>query len=142
MNALARALDAESVPLSAVGGLLVADLATILFLVLIGELRHGVDVLGNPGRVFATAAPFVFGWLLVATLVGAYGDRTFAGGGRTVRLAIGAWLGGAGIGLTLRGTQYLPGNAPISFALVIAALGALALGTVRFVFVRQLDVSA
>lgn len=142
MNAVARVLDAKSVPLSAVGGLAVADVATILFLIVLGELRHGIDVLGNPGRVLATAAPFLLGWFLVATLVGAYGDRAFAGGTRTVALTVGAWLGAAGVGLTLRGTRYLVGDAPLSFALVIAGLGALALGTVRLVFVSQLDARA
>ena len=139
MNAVARALDANSVPLSSVGGLAVADVATILFLVVLGELRHGVDVLGNPGRVLATAGPFLVGWLVVATLVGAYDDRAFEGGPRTVQLAVGTWLGGAGIGLTLRGTRYFAGDSPLSFALVMAGLGAVALATVRLVFVTQLD---
>lgn len=138
MNALARALDAESVPLPAVGVLAGVDVATVLVLVLLGEIRHGVDVVGNPTQVLVTAAPFLFGWLLVASLVGAYGDRAFVGGTRTFALTAGAWIGGAGVGLTLRGTQYLAGNAPLSFALVMTGLGVIALGTVRVFAVSRL----
>ena len=142
MNVLARTLDARSVGLPAVGALAAADVATLLVLVIVGEIRHGIDVVGNPGQVLATAAPFLLGWVVVAALVGAYGDRAFAGGVDTARLTVGAWLGGAGIGLTLRGTSYLAGDSPLSFALVMAGLGALALGVVRPLVVSRLDASA
>lgn len=117
--------------LSAVGRLAAADAVTLLALVTAGEIRHGIDILGNPGQVLATAAPFLLGWFLVAALVGAYGDRAFAGGVDTARLTVGAWVGGAGLGLTLRGTSYLAGDSPLSFALVMLTLGSLALGVVR-----------
>lgn len=136
MNALARTLDAESVGLPAVGKLAAADLATLLGLVTVGEIRHGIDVVGDPGRVLATAAPFLLGWVLVAALVGAYGDRAFAGGARGLAVTVGAWIGGAGVGLTLRGTTLLPGNSPLSFALVITTLGAVALAVGRLLSVR------
>lgn len=139
MTAIADALDADSVSLPAVGGLAVADLATILVLIVVGEIRHGVDVLGNPGRVLVTAAPFLLGWFLVAALVGAYGDRAFAGGARTLAVTVGAWMGGAGVGLTLRGTALLPGDSPLSFALVITGLGAVSLGVVRLVVLSGRD---
>lgn len=131
MNVLARTLDARSVGLSAVGKLAAVDVATLLALIVVGEIRHGIDVVGNPGQVLVTAAPFLLGWFLVAALVGAYGDRAFAGGLDTLKLTVGAWLGGAGIGLTLRGTSYLAGDSPLSFALVMMGLGSLALGVVR-----------
>jgi hypothetical protein len=138
MNALARALDADSVGLSAVGSLAAVDVVTLLALVTVGEIRHSVDVVGNPGRVLATAAPFLLGWFVVSALVGAYGDRAFAGGVDTLKLTVGAWVGGAGVGLTLRGTSYLAGNSPLSFALVMTGLGALALGIVRPVVASRL----
>lgn len=109
----------------------IADVAAILVLVLVGELRHSVDVVAHPEHVAATAAPFLFGWFLVGSLVGAYADRVRAGGLTQVRVTAGAWLGGAGVGLTLRGSQYLAGNAPLSFALVMSGLGVLALLVVR-----------
>jgi hypothetical protein len=138
MNVLARALDAESVPLPTVGVLAGVDVATLLVLVIAGEIRHGIDVVANPGQVFVTAAPFLLGWFLVAALVGAYGDRAFAGGVDTLKLTAGAWVGGAGVGLTLRGTEYLAGNSPLSFALVMTGLGVVALGLVRVVAVSRL----
>jgi hypothetical protein len=138
MNALARALDADSVGLPAVGSLAAADVVTLLALVTVGEIRHGIDVVGNPGQVLVTAAPFLLGWVVVGALVGAYGDRAFAGGIDTVKLTVGAWIGAAGVGLTLRGTSYLAGDSPLSFALVMAGLGALALGIVRPVVVSRL----
>ncbi|WP_227130845.1 DUF3054 domain-containing protein [Halorubellus salinus] len=142
MNVLARTLDARSVGLSAVGKLAVADVVTLLALVTVGEIRHGIDVVGNPGQVLVTAAPFLLGWVVVGALVGAYGDRAFAGGVDTVKLTVGAWLGGAGVGLTLRGTSYLAGDSPLSFALVMAGLGALALGVVRPLVVSRLSARA
>jgi hypothetical protein len=138
MNALARVLDAESVSLPAVGSLAAADVATLLVLVTVGEIRHGVDVVGSPGQVLATAAPFLLGWFVVGALVGAYGDRAFAGGVDTLKLTVGAWVGGVVVGLTLRGTSYLAGDSPLSFALVMTGLGALALGVLRPLVVSQL----
>ena len=142
MNALVRVLDAESVPLTAVGGLAAVDVLTLLALVVVGEIRHGVDVVSNPGQVLATAAPFLLGWFVVASLVGAYGDRAFAGGASTLAVTTGAWLGGAGVGLTLRGTEHLAGDSPLSFALVMAGLGTLALCGVRIVAVSRLGARA
>ena len=139
MNALARALDADAVGLPAVGTLAAVDVVTLLALVTVGEIRHGVDVVGNPGQVLATAAPFLLGWVVVSALVGAYGDRAFAGGVDTLKLTVGAWIGGAGVGLTLRGTSYLAGDSPLSFALVMTGLGALALGVLRPLVVSRVD---
>lgn len=136
MTRLADTFDAEGVTPRGVGRLLVADVATILVLIVLGEIRHGVDVVADPGRVVVTAAPFLAGWLLVGGLVGAYGPRAFGGTSQALRITVGAWLGGAGLGLTLRGTEHLPGNAPLPFALVMFGLGALALGLVRVVSLR------
>jgi hypothetical protein len=110
-----------------------ADAVAILLLVLAGELRHGVDVVANPTRVLVTAAPFLFGWFLVGGLVGAYADRVRAGGLALVRVTAGAWLGGAGVALTLRDSQYLTGSSPLSFALVMTGLGLVALLVARLV---------
>jgi len=136
MAALADALDAESASLPAVGALATADAATILLLILVGEIRHDVDVLADPGRVLTTAAPFLLGWFVVAALVGAYGDRAFAGDARSLAVTVGAWIGAAGVGLTLRGTAVFPGDSPLSFALVITSLGAVALVAGRLLGVR------
>jgi hypothetical protein len=117
----------------AIAWFVLADVVAILLLVLAGELRHGVDVVANPTRVLVTAAPFLFGWLLVGGLVGAYADRVRAGGLALVRVTAGAWLGGAGVALTLRDSQYLAGSSPLSFALVMTGLGLVALLVARLV---------
>jgi hypothetical protein len=132
MNAVARALDANSVPLSSVGGLAVADVATILFLVVLGELRHGVDVLGNPGRVLATAGPFLVGWLAAAPFVGAYSSRAVESSRAAILLASGTWLVGDLVGQLLRNTSLFPGNADPVFFLVMFLVGAVLLSVLRF----------
>jgi hypothetical protein len=121
-----------------VGPLLALDLLAILGFVVLGELRHGVDPIARPVEVLVTAAPFVAGWLLVGGLVGAYGERARSDVRNGVRVAVGAWIGGAGVGLVIRGTSLLPGDAPLSFALVMAGLGALVVGSVRVCALRQL----
>jgi hypothetical protein len=131
----AGATGSAAVP---VGTLLALDLLAILGFVVLGGLRHGVDPIARPGHVLLTAAPFVAGWLLVGGLVGAYADRARADVRHGVRVAVGAWTGGAGVGLTLRGTSLLPGDAPLSFAVVMAGLGALVVGCVRIGALQRL----
>jgi hypothetical protein len=139
MNRVGRLFGVESVTTTAVGRLVAVDAVAILVLVLIGEIRHGVDVVGNPIRVVETAAPFLLGWFLVAVLVGAYGDRAFDDRAVGIVVGVGAWLGGAGIGLTLRGTPYVAGNAPLSFALVMAGFGTLAIAIGRTIAIPRVQ---
>ncbi|WP_439026184.1 DUF3054 domain-containing protein [Haloarchaeobius sp. DT45] len=129
-------LDARSP--SAVWKLAGADLVVLVALITMGELRHGVNPISAPLAVAETMVPFLVGWFLVATLVGAYGDRAFAGGIDSARLAAGAWIGGANIGLMLRASPYFSGNSPWTFMLVMTGLGCLAMAVARPLAVEYL----
>ncbi|WP_435332523.1 DUF3054 domain-containing protein [Haloarchaeobius sp. TZWWS8] len=115
----------------AAGALALADTLVIVGLILSGELRHGVDPIAQAPRVAATVLPFLLGWYAVATLAGAYGEPAFAGGRSTARITVAAWLGGVNLALIARGSPYLPGDSPWTFALVMSGLGAVVLGGVR-----------
>lgn len=121
----------EGAGVVALGPLLALELGAILAFIAAGELRHGIDPLRQTGHVLMTASPFLAGWLLVGGLVGAYDERARSGVRAGLRIAVGAWVGGAAVGLTLRGTDLLPGAAPLSFALVMTGLGAVVVGGVR-----------
>ncbi|WP_267639320.1 DUF3054 domain-containing protein [Haloarchaeobius amylolyticus] len=138
MSTAQRLFGLEARPLSAVWKLAGADLVVIVALITAGELRHDVNPIATPLAVAETMLPFLVGWFLVATLVGAYGDRAFAGGMASARLAAGAWIGGANIGLMLRASPYFSGNSPWTFMLVMTGLGTLAMAVARPVVVGKL----
>lgn len=139
MSGLRRVFGAGSTPTSTIVRLVVVDVAAIMILILLGELRHGVDVLATPDRVLLTAVPFLLGWFVVAPLVGAYGNRALDNRRDCVPITLGAWLGGAGIGLVVRNTSYFLGSAPLSFALVMWALGSLTLVVARWIALPRLS---
>jgi len=70
------------------------DLAAILLFVAVGEYTHGYNPLVDVGRVLGTFAPFLLGWLAVATLSGLYSAD--AGGRlgltRTLAVTLLSWL--------------------------------------------------
>ncbi|MCT9096493.1 DUF3054 domain-containing protein [Haloarchaeobius sp. HME9146] len=138
MSTAQRLFGLDARPLSAVWKLAGADLVVLVALITAGELRHGVNPITAPVAVAETMFPFLVGWFLVATLVGAYGDRAFAGGVESARLAAGAWIGGANIGLMLRASPYFSGNSPWTFMLVMTGLGAVTFGIARPLVVRWL----
>lgn len=111
--------------------LAVGDLLVLVGFLVLGELRHDVNPVESPLVVADTVAPFFIGWVVAALAAGAYApDAT-----RTVRVAVlrvvGAWVLAAAIGLALRSTALFHGSAPLSFALVVITVGAVAFSAWR-----------
>lgn len=107
---------------AAPGWLAVGDLLVIGLFVLSGEFQHyPPDVALS--RAPETALPFVLGWALVGTAVGAYASDALAGWRTAMtRTALG-WAGGAVIGLGLRATSFLHGGVTPAFAAVAIIVG-------------------
>lgn len=101
------------------------DVALILAFVVTGEVRHGVDPLAQPGRVLATALPFIIGWLVAATAAGLYGRRFHPR--EAILRAGGAWLVAAVTGVGLRATPLAPGSFAPAFLLVSVLVGGVLL---------------
>ncbi|WP_256300489.1 DUF3054 domain-containing protein [Haloarchaeobius salinus] len=117
----------------------VADVVVLCALIVAGELRHQINPVEQPLVLAETAVPFLLGWAVVATLVGAYGERALADRIWSVRTAVGGWLGAVAIGAILRGSPYFAGAIPWTFLAVMAGLGTVALALVRFVAVTLLS---
>lgn len=103
------------------------DALVIALFLLAGELSHGVDPLAHPFAVLETFAPFLIGWFVVAPIFYAYDRSALATPRRAGRLAAGAWLGAANVGLILRGAPYFSGGTTWPFPLVITGVGLVSL---------------
>lgn len=80
------------------GLLLTGDLIAIGLFVVVGELRHG----GTLAAGAATYTQFVAGWLVAATVVGAYGTGAFGSPLRAAGLPLLGWTAGAILGAFIR----------------------------------------
>lgn len=108
---------------AATAALLIVDLALITLQLSIGLVVHGTDPLAVPVYTGETVAPFLLGWLLVAPMLGVYTARIRESLTRTV-LAVGiAWTIAALVGVGLRATPWLTGDAPLAFVLVTIGMG-------------------
>lgn len=114
--------------------LAVGDALVVLLFAALGEARHG----GTVTATLVTAAEFGLGWLVVATILGAYGPRALASPGRAAGLGVLAWAGGAVLGAAIRAAvEPLASFAPV-FVLVTVGVGAVLFGIWRFLAARWL----
>ena len=110
-----------------VAALVAGDLIVLLFFAASGRSTHGETQ--NLGAIVLTAAPFVIGWFLAATLLRAFGDRGSAATTRPVPLlqrTAPAWLLGWGVALILRALVFRGGITP-AFAIVALLVNAVLL---------------
>lgn len=110
------------VGVAAPGWLAAGDLLVIGLFVLSGEFRHYPPDAAL-ARAPETALPFVLGWALVATIVGAYASDALAGWRTGMTRAALGWAGGAAVGLGLRATPFLHGDVTPAFAAVAIIVG-------------------
>lgn len=115
-----------------------ADVVVLCALIVAGELRHQVNPVEQPLAVVETAVPFLVGWAVAGTLVGAYGQRALSDRLWSVRTAVGGWLGAVAIGAILRGSPYFAGGIQWTFLAVMAGLGGVALLLTRLAAVTLL----
>lgn len=109
------------------------DLLAIAVFVILGEISHGVELLGQPLWVLNTAVPFLVGWLIAGPLLGAYARRSTASRWWAVAMALPAWLGADAIGQVLRDTTVFHGSADPLFFLVAASVGATTIAGWRLI---------
>jgi hypothetical protein len=99
------------------------DFVAIATFVVAGEISHGIDPITQVDVVIDTFLPFLFGWLLIAPLLGAYAVGTVNDPIVAVTNVIPAWLVADGVGQVLRDSTYFHGSADPIFYLVAAAVG-------------------
>ncbi|WP_394742010.1 DUF3054 domain-containing protein [Natronococcus roseus] len=117
----AFSIDREGLALGAV------DLALLAAIIVVGQLSHGVDPVGEPLTALETVVPFAVGWLAMAPLAGLYAPGVAASPAHTVRLTTVAWVAAANVGLILRASALFDGGAVWPFPLVMTGFGLLAL---------------
>ncbi len=103
------------------------DAACIALFVIAGELRHGVSPLAEPLVVLDTAVPFYVGWLVAASVGGAYAPRARESPRRALAFAFIPWAVAVAIAQALRATATFHGNADPAFAIVSLLVGGLLL---------------
>lgn len=102
------------------------DVALLSGLIVVGQLSHDVNPIGDPVATLESIAPFVIGWLVVAAIAGLYTRSVASSVARATRLTAVVWLAAANLGLLLR--QSLFGDtAAWPFPLVITGFGLLVL---------------
>ncbi len=94
----------------------VGDALVVVGVVVAGDSSHGTNPLTEPLSAAETLVPFLFGWLVAASLVGVYRASDPR---RELRLVTGAWLAGANVGLLLRASPLLAGGTTWPFPLVL-----------------------
>lgn len=95
------------------------DLLLITLFVAMGEVSHGGGVADGIGALI----PFLLGWAVAASLLGAYSARALASIRGAAAVAAGSWIVGALIGQGLRATPVFPGDAALTFVLVSLGVG-------------------
>lgn len=100
------------------GTLAALDTLVVIAVLIAGELQHGFDPIGDPGRVVGTLTPFLVGWFVFAGLAGLYAraDRPIVA---DLRLLVVTWFAGANVGLVLRSSPWLHGGVSWPFGVVV-----------------------
>lgn len=114
--------------------LTLGDALAVLLFAAIGQARHG----GGLPATLVTAAEFGLGWVVVATLLGAYGPRALASPGRALGLGALAWAGGAVLGAAIRAAVEPLATLNPVFVAVTVAVGVVIVGGWRFAAARWL----
>lgn len=118
-SSLRRRIDMD--PSMAV--LAVGDLLAVLVFVVVGQISHGIDPVARPGHVLGTALPFLIGLATVGVLGGLYTRDAIHSPKRVAALLVPAWIVAVAIAQLFRATEFFPGNAALTFALVSVAVG-------------------
>lgn len=101
----------------------IIDVIIVSLVLLAGILFHGTNPIHAPGQAAATALPFLIGWLLAAPIAGAYRRRIRESLPRSLGSVAIAWVAAVLLGSGLRAMPSLPGEAPITFVVVMILSG-------------------
>lgn len=101
----------------------------------VGTVHHnGIEVLTTrPAYVLLTVLPFVIGWTIAGTLLGAYSPRAMSSPHDAAVVAVRAWVVGAAIAVLLRASPLFSGGASLIFFAVTLGTGAAGLAIWRAV---------
>ena len=127
MAGLSGRVDSAALPLA------VGDLVAILGVLAIGMLQHGTL---TPERAVGVAAPFLIGWGVAATIIGAYSAAAAESAKAAIPLAVRAWVVAALVGFGLRATAVFPGGLAVAFVLITLVLTGVLLGAFRWLFFK------
>jgi len=108
-------------------GLAVGDLLAITVFVVVGEISHGVDPVGQFDRVLGTLLPFLIGLGIVGIGGRLYTMDSIRSPGHAVSVILPAWVGAVIVAQLLRATAVFPGDAAITFAVVSVGVGGVLL---------------
>lgn len=131
---LDQRVDADALPLA------VGDFLALALVLTYGVVNHnGVDYLSsNPAGWILTMLPFLLGWAVCGTLIGAYSAGAAETAKAAVPLAIRGWIPGALVGLILRWTAIFEGGVELVFAVVVVVAGLVALAGWRWLYFKIL----
>lgn len=120
-------IDASPRMLAVVAG----DVVIVALFVLAGEFQH-YETAEALARWPGTLWPFLLGWGVFGTLVGAFSDAVFDSPREAAALTAVGWIGADVLAQAIRAFQ--PGrNADVAFFLVAAVFGVVLLGAWRAV---------
>lgn len=103
-----------------VGGI---DLALVTLVIGYGLRAHGTPPWEEPAHAVLTIAPFLAGWLVAGTMLGAYSRRAIEELRWGIAATGTAWAVATVIATALRASSFLPGSAPPAFVAVTMAGG-------------------
>jgi hypothetical protein len=128
-------IDAPRRPIRRILPTLAGDVLALLVVMSVGIVNHhGLEGLLDVVDVTETVAPFLAAWLVIAPLVGAYGERAGQDRWQSVGRGVGAAIGAAVLGSAIRATPVFPGGATLEFVAVIAATGSLGIAIWRLAY--------
>jgi Protein of unknown function (DUF3054). len=129
---LSDRVSPEALPLA------VLDIIMIGSVVSIGIAQHASFslIVGEPQYWLGVLGPFMIGWALMSIPLGAYAPGAAESAKAAIPLGIRAWVPAVAVALAIRSTGFAPGGVQLSFAIVITALGALAIGVGRWLRFR------
>jgi hypothetical protein len=128
-------IDAPRRPIRRVLPTLAGDALVIVAVLSVGIVRHrGLEGLFDVAGAAETVTPFLLAWLIVAPVVGAYGDRAGRDRRQSVGRGVSAWIGAAVLGSAIRATEAFTGGATPVFVAVVAGSGAVAIALWRLLY--------
>ncbi|MGQ9926671.1 MAG: DUF3054 domain-containing protein [Chloroflexaceae bacterium] len=114
--------------------LVAGDIVALLVFAAIGRRSHGEAA--GPGAILEvsrTAAPFILGWLIAASLAGAYAPARTRGSGAMLLTTLIGWTGGLILGAVFRAIM-IGRFSPVSFYVITFLVALVILGGWRGVF--------
>lgn len=129
-------LDRRSIDSRAVRRYAIGDVVAIAVFVVLGEFSHGANPITVLVPMLETLGTFLLGWIVVATIAGAYSGRSLDNGRHAILVSLFAWAITDAIAQLLRSLPFVRGNGAITFYLVALVVGGALIGGWRYLAFR------